>query len=323
MALCSVANPILAQAESDWLTFTIDNDAMVDTDAGYTSGLLLSVYDTDRDTNSRLGNLARIMHWSLPKAAGNPINELSSYTIGQLIMTPADTAAEEPPADDLPYGGLLFYGNSYFRVFPNYADKISVVVGVTGEMSFAEETQKFFHDLNGSNEPQGWDTQLGDEIVFSLGRARAWRSWVSDSGRSEVLTSVNAQLGTIKSSVGTAAMYRYGTDLKRTYATALLSDNNTVNPVGAAGGWFWFIGVEASYVANWIFFDGNTFKDSHTYDCKEETIAVTTGFSYSWKDFSFTFAVNDLNALLNDEEAKLDEFSQFGTLTFTWSDSRF
>ncbi len=318
MALCSVAGPKLAQGEADWLTFTLDNDAMVDTDGGYTNGLFFSWYDTNLNNKSKPGTLARAMLWSLPDVAGEPIAELSSYTIGQAIMTPSDTKTEDPPEDDLPYGGLLFYSNSFIRAYPTYADKISVVVGVTGEMSFAEETQKFAHEINDSNEPNGWDTQLEDEIVFSLGRSRAWRAWVFDSGSSEILTGVDAQLGTIQSSVGVSTMYRYGTDLQRTYATALLSDNKTANPVGAVGGWFWFIEARASYLANWIFFNGNTYKDSHTYDCKEETVSVSTGFAYSWKDFSITFAISDLNTLVDNDEDKLDELTQYGTLTFTW-----
>ena len=318
MALCTLAGSNKAQAEANWMTFTVDNDAMVDTDGGYTNGLFFSWYDTELKGKPKPGSLARAMLWSLPDKAGDPMVELSSFTIGQAIMTPSDIEVEEPSEDDFPYAGLLFYGNSFIRAYPTYADKISVVVGVTGELSFAEETQKFVHDINNSKEPQGWDTQLEDEIVFTFGRSRAWRTWVSDSGRSEILTGAEAQFGTIQSSVGVSAMYRYGTDLQRTYATALLSDNKTVNPVGAVGGWFWFIGARASYLTNWIFFDGNTFKDSHTYDCKEETIAVSTGFAYSWKDFSLTIAINDLNTLLNDDEDNLDELTQYGTLTFTW-----
>ena len=318
MALCSITGPKLAQAEADWLTFTLDNDILVDSDGGYTNGLFLSWYDTKHNNKPKPGILAQAMLWSLPDVAGKPMAELSSNTIGQAIMTPGDIETEDPPEDDLPYVGMLFYSNSFIRAYPTHADKISVVVGVTGNLSFAEETQKFVHDISDSDEPNGWDTQLEDEIVFALGRSRAWRSWVSDSGSSEILTGADAQLGTIQSSVGVSAMYRYGTNLKRTYATALLSDNKTANPVGAAGGWFGFVGARASYLAHSIFFDGNTYEDSRTYDCKEETVAVTAGFAYSWKDFSVTLAVSDLNTLVDSDEDKLEDLTQYGTLTFTW-----
>jgi len=47
---------------------------------------------------------------------------------------------------------------------------------------------------------------------------------------------------------------------------------------------------------------------------------VTAGLAYSWKKWSLTFTMNNLN-VLNDNDADADadeEFSEYGTLTVAW-----
>jgi hypothetical protein len=40
------------------------------------------------------------------------------------------------------------------------------------------------------------------------------------------------------------------------------------------------------------------------------------GLAYSWKEWSFTFALNDLNTDEDDDRAK--EYSEYGTFTLAW-----
>jgi lipid A 3-O-deacylase len=127
LALGISAIPGLAQAEADWGSFTLDNDTFIGEDQGYTNGLYYTWYDTPDNNKAKPGFLARAMLWSLADA-DEPLT-LSANTIGQTMSTPGDITIPDPPLDDLPYAGLLFYSDSFISVHDSYADKIGVTIG--------------------------------------------------------------------------------------------------------------------------------------------------------------------------------------------------
>ncbi len=319
LSLCVIINPGVAVAEADWSSITIDNDLFVGNDNGYTSGIYYAWYDTADNNKAEIGFLARAMRWSLTDR-DSALAEVSIRTIGQSMVTPSDITLEDPPRppEDLPYAGLLFYSDTWIQSYADRAEKIAVTLGFVGEYSFAEQSQKIIHKISDSDEPRGWDTQLNDEIVFQFSRAQIWRSWVSDSGSSDFLLGGDAALGTISSSAGVSAMYRYGSQLEHSFTTALLTTSRTSNPVAVQSGWFLFAGVSASYLANQIFLDGNTFDndDQEPMEYDNESVGATLGITYAWQRFSMAFAITDLNLAEDNDET--GEFSQFGTLTLAW-----
>ena len=314
-----VAAPASVLAEAEWILFTLDNDTFVGNDNGYTNGIYVSWLDTPEGKPAEIGFLASAMKWSLPDG-GSSGTGFSIGTIGQTMITPDDIEEDPPilPPDDLPYGGLLFYADTFVQVQQSYADSISVTVGVVGEYSFAEEAQEFVHDVIDSEEPCCWDEQLDDEVVFQVSRGRVWRTWVSGSGNSDFLLSADLALGTISSQVGAGFMYRYGRQMKNSFATALLISSRTTNPVSSQTGWYLFAGARASYLANQIFLDGSRSYDDdfEEIDYQEDRVSVTAGLAYSWKEWSLTFAMNDLN--VNEDEDQAEEYSEYGTLTLAW-----
>jgi hypothetical protein len=316
---CFVAAPGSALAEVEWMLFTMDNDTFVGNDNGYTNGIYVSWLDTPEGKPAEIGFLARAMKWSLPDNGSSGIG-FSIGTIGQTMITPDDIEEDPPilPPDDLPYGGLLFYSDTFVQVQQSHADSISVTLGVVGENSFADETQDFVHDLISSDEPCCWDEQLDDEVVFQVSRGRVWRTWVSDSGNSDFLLSADLALGTISSQVGAGFMYRYGRQMRHSYATALLISSRTTNPVSSQTGWYLFAGARASYLGNQIFLDGSKSYDDdfEEIDYQEDRVSVTVGLAYSWKEWSFTFAMNDLN--VDEDSDQAEEYSEYGTFTLAW-----
>ena len=70
-----------------------------------------------------------------------------------------------------------------------------------GPSSGAEFAQEQVHSLTGSDEPEGWDTQLENEPVFQFSRGRVWRSWESADKHFDLLLDSEAKLGTISSAV--------------------------------------------------------------------------------------------------------------------------
>ena len=174
LSLCSIANPGSVLAEADWSSLTVDNDLFVGNDNGYTSGIYYSWYDTPDNNKAEIGFLARAMQWSLTDR-DPALSVVSIKTIGQSIVTPDDITLEDPPLppEDLPYGGLLIYTDTWIKAYAKRAEKIAVTLGIVGEYSFAEETQTLIHKILDGDEPKGWDTQLNDEIVFQFSRVSA------------------------------------------------------------------------------------------------------------------------------------------------------
>lgn len=310
-----------AQAEIDYFALTMDNDSLVGSDTGYTNGIYLTWIDTPDNAKPEIGFLARAMRWSLPDDNGD-VFEVSLKTVGQMMVTPEDIEQDPPipPPDDLPYAGLLFYGDTFIQVRDRHADRIAVTIGVVGEYSFAEEAQKFVHDIIGSAEPCCWDTQLDDEVVFQVSRARVWKTWVADSGNADFLLGADLSLGTISSTAGVSAMIRYGRDMKRSFATAMMIGSRTLNPVIVQNGWYLFAGTRAGYLGNHIFLDGSKAYDDRfeeiPYD--PERLLVTAGLAYAWKKFSLTFAISDLHANESSDNSAAQEYSEFGTFTLAW-----
>ena len=184
LAAISIAATNPAMAEAEWVSFTMDNDTFVGNDNGYTNGMFFAWWDgPGGEEKAKAGFLARAMLWSLPDG-DSTATDVDIGTIGQLMITPDDIEQDPAilPPDDLPYGGLLFYTDTFVRVSQNYADSIAVTLGVVGEYSFAEESQEFVHDVISSEEPCCWDEQLDDEVVFQVSRGRVWKTWEADSG---------------------------------------------------------------------------------------------------------------------------------------------
>ncbi len=305
-------------ADMDAMSVTMDNDLFVGNDSGYTNGLYVSFFD--------VGELSAEMPehdfwvsplmWSMPS---KKINAINSYLVGQTLNTPSDITIAEPAETELPYSAMLFFTNNFISVLPHYTDKVSFTLGVIGPVAMGEETQTFVHDILSGDEPLGWDTQLENELVFQVSRARTWRSWVSRSGRGDFLTNAELTIGTIQSAAVTGFYLRYGRKLQASYSTTILNSSRSINPIALDGGWYSFLGVQAGYTFNQIFTDGNTFRDSRSIDYKHEFIGLTLGIAYSWQRYSFTFAVNDANLIQGgDGEDTLENLTQFGTLTVAW-----
>jgi hypothetical protein len=317
-----LALPGLARAEVEWISFTGDNDTFVGEDNGYTNGIYVSWIDgPEGEARAEIGWLARAMKWSLPDSGSSGIG-IDLKTIGQIMTTPDDITQDPPilPPDDMPYGGLLFYADTFLQIQPTFADKISVTVGVVGEYSFAEEAQEFVHEILDGDEPCCWDQQLANEIVFQVSRSRVWKTWVSDSGNADFLLGADLSLGTMSSSAGASFMFRYGREMKRTFAMSMLIGSRTLNPVAIQTGWYLFAGARAGYLANHIFLDGSKSYDDTfgeiPYD--EQRVMVTTGLAYAWKDFSLTFAVNDFNVNEDSANDTVENYHTYGTLTLAW-----
>lgn len=307
-----------SSADFQWSSLTLDNDLFLGNDSGYTNGLYISFLDVDNSTSAPTPPwLTKILAWSLPERT---LGAYNSYTVGQTMLTPSDITVEIPSEDDLPYAALLYLNNSHITISKSdrQADKISTSIGVVGPWALGEEAQKFVHSLTGSDDPKGWDTQLKNEVVFQIGRARTWRSWVSKSQHMDIVNSAEVGLGTISSGVTVNSVFRYGSRLQDSFSTFLLGGSRASNPLAANSGWYTYIGIGAAYSFNQIFTDGNTFSDSRSFETDRESVGGVIGITKSWPGFAFSFAINDTNLIDKRDNTELKDMTRYGSFTLAF-----
>ena len=306
-----------ALAEFNWVGITVDNDIFVGSDDGYTNGLYVSLASIAETPKAKTPNLLikpftfllsdRKVNWSS-----------NAYTFGQTMATPEDITLEVPEQNDLPYTGILFFTTTHLRTDNKFSDDIFLTLGLVGPLSFAAESQEFVHRVIGSDIPQGWDTQLDDELVFRLGRGRTYRILSKFNDRMDVLFRASASVGTLISDVELSGMLRFGQNIRNSYASASLISNRTLNPIAIDHSWYFYIGIGSEYVFNSIFLDGNTFVDSPSIDYEPLTFAIRAGVSYGWEKTSLTLAIEDRD-IFNDSLEGLDsQYYSFGTITLAW-----
>ena len=197
------------QAYSDvsWMSATLDNDFFVGEDNGYTNGIYVSKYNVyDGSYSQHEADIwVKPLMWSMPNRSID--RAVNVYSFGQTLTTPYDISQAIPSESDLPYSAVISFTNTYISAGPSYADRVSTTLGIVGPLALGEESQKAIHSIISAQEPKGWDTQLNNELVFEFSRGRIWREWISDSGHADILLGGNIGLGTLSSSVSTAAVF--------------------------------------------------------------------------------------------------------------------
>jgi hypothetical protein len=113
-------------------------------------------------------------------------------------------------------------------------------------------------------------------------------------------------------------VFRYGKKLDRSYASSLLNNSRTTNPIAIDDGWYLYAGMTAGYTFNQIYTDGNTFTDSRSIDYDHEQLGVMAGLAYSWGKFSVTLALNDTNILDTRSEEELEDLTRYGSLSIAY-----
>jgi len=297
--------------------FTMDNDIFVDDDSGYSNGFYFSWLRAgeDKDKLPRKSLVAPLI-WSYDPAGNKATTVVNSF--GHVINTPEDLTVAIPDEDSLPYSGLLFYNSSFLSIHEEFVDSLSTTIGVVGPLSGAESTHKWVHKITGSDEPQGWSTQLENELVFQFARGRLWRSWVAQGKDFDLLLNSEASLGTLQSDVSVGLTVRYGKGLEHSYASHLLAIPRISNPFSLNNNWSVFLNLNARYLFNQIFLDGNTFTDSRSVDYDHGNVGIGVGFSKAWKKFSISFVVNDNNVNPDSSEEQLGEITRYGSITMAW-----
>ena len=273
------------------LSVVLENDVFYGMDRHYTNGLMLSwVPGRDAPTPEWLMMLARLMPW-FPEQG----EIRHGYAFGQSMFTPRDITIANPPLRDRPYAGWL-YGTIELGVQSGrQRDQFGMTFGMVGPASLAGQTQKFVHRVLPGNEPQGWDTQLGNEPGIVATYQRSWRG-VATSALSgaplDFTPHIGAALGNVFTYGNAGVTMRYGKRLPNDYGPPRvqpgLAGFGDFSPVSGFG-WYMFAGIEGRAVARNIFLDGNTFRDSRGVDKKHLVGDLQFGIVLDWPDMRLSY----------------------------------
>jgi hypothetical protein len=216
--------------------------------------------------------------FSSEKARNGPKDQLkarASFSLGQNMYTPEDTAATQLITDDRPYAGWLYMG---FGLVANQGtrryDKLELELGVVGPYSYAEDVQTFWHSMLGLQVPQGWDNQLKNEpgAVLYYEQTRRFDKhnigWGLDL---DLLPHFGGALGNVFTYGALGTTFRLGSELEDDFGPPRIRPSlpgSAYFKTGRGLSWYLFAGLEGRAVLYNIFLDGNTFTDSHSVDKK-------------------------------------------------------
>ncbi len=287
------------------LTLYLENDYFAGTDKNYSNAVKLTWISEDL---TEYGAGARSPGWAVPLFKAVPFGNRPGYqhniavSLGQNIYTPDNTDAETLVADDRPYAGLTYAALALHNKNRVHLDTMELTLGIVGPSSLAEDTQKAFHDLIGSDKPQGWDHQLKDEFVAALTWQHNWRALVrapADGFGFDLIPHVGATAGNIAVFVNAGAEYRVGYNLPDDFGDSLIRPGGNVAAPAADTdlrlggrsdfGIYVFVRGEGRAVARNLFLDGNTWEDSHSVDKEPLVGDLSAGLSVVYDRFKLTY----------------------------------
>jgi len=261
-------------------------------DRDFTQGIEVE-YRT-RDGDNFLSDLSS----NLPAFSLNdPKVDSSSLIVGQRIYTPEDISATELQQDDNPYAGWL-YGE---LVRHSQVEEVSLdtrlSVGVVGPSAQGEEAQSWFHELCDCQHPNGWSNQLKDEPAIMLSHKRKW-------------TTGSGEVYNCKWDSHTTLFYRVGNVFTDATYTETYRLGNSLDVDGFS--YYTFSRFATNFVAHNIFYDGNTYQDSHSVDKENIIVSVIPGIHIGYNGFGIdiSFVIHSKNY-----EEQDDFINSYGLIT--------
>ncbi|MBT8037150.1 MAG: lipid A deacylase LpxR family protein [Verrucomicrobiae bacterium] len=166
--------------DAGYLTFFLDNDLFVGTDANYTNGARIS-YITEGKPVIDIPLIQKYLH-SLSGDGGSAswlqkIGDLGKaqdveysygFALTQMMFTPTTRTSLTPPAGERPYAGWLGLGLSLHARNAHALNSVEISLGMVGPHAYAKEAQDLIHDIRGFDKFQGWGSQIPDEFTLNV-----------------------------------------------------------------------------------------------------------------------------------------------------------
>lgn len=227
-------------------------------------------------------------------------NTSFSVALNQSIYTPVDKFALAPKIGDHPYAGYLNLGFALHHRTQNTLESIGIRLGVSGKYAYGKEAQNGIHSIMGLRLSNGWDTQVGDEIILNLSYELAYRYFLLESEYFDIdmIPSLELAFGNANTFAKLGGMLRMGYNTKTTFLPQGIAGENwgfsSGRVYGDGLGIYGFVGMYGSYVGHNLFIEGNVFgKSPYPISTELEHFvgSVVGGFSIVSGIMSFTYQV--------------------------------
>ncbi|MEM1331023.1 MAG: lipid A deacylase LpxR family protein [Planctomycetota bacterium] len=274
------------------------------------------------------GHWTRVLAEGIPTLGMEPDRVRWGIAIGQEMYTPAVINSPVPNPDDRPFAGYLYGGGVLQRSDDRMLDELRFDIGIVGEGSGAEDTQKFVHRaFVGQVNPEGWDDQLANEPTFQLSAARRWRvglfepepSTGSDLGGFgvDLVPEIGFRAGTVRVDANAGLTLRAGVGLQDHFGPDRFQSPIEIG-ARAERDWSWYVfgRVGGEAIAHDLFLDGNVFVDGGPSVEREGLVGqLSGGIQFRYKAFELGWQVTWESERFEDQSSP----HAFGTYTFGWS----
>ena len=278
---------IQAQAVvSRQVTWENDKWAFRGEDWSYTNGIRME-WRTANSGNTVPGWLRPVGKVLYGCSNPKPAYQCSSgAVIGQNFYTPDSVHVRALQDADRPYGGLLYGGVILAAASENVMFWTELDIGVVGDLSMAESTQKGVHKIVHATHPEGWDNQLGFEIagvVRQSVRVRVAEARARLFGTSlrwlDLVPFAEGALGTSFTHLEGGAQLRAGHNLTNAFLSKITpvilvtsaeqppshrQKADVHSPTLGRLELYGFISIEGRVVGRNLFLQGSTFSSSHS-----------------------------------------------------------
>ena len=320
LVLAGCLTPALGLANT--FGFSWDNDLFLGQDKNYTNGVRLSwVGDGQADCENNGGFTCGVARTLDPLPGVSAADERHALTVSlqQIMITPSDIERETPDYNDLPYVGYTNLEVGLFSWDRKNLYGYGLRGGVVGPDSGAERSQKMVHRVTGSNEPQGWDNQLGPDTIGGVWFLHAHRLFrnTSDSGyQTELGTAWGIDANNFDGNAQAGGFIRFGRNLPGNFIPDYAGIGTAGSLVGLFDnpgfGWEVFLGAAGQY-------NGYSYIEEHAgrYDIetRDFTGSLITGFGLRNSGFSFTLTLQTSTSPIRDSSDPLS----FGNMSFMWA----
>jgi hypothetical protein len=295
LALPSAAFAQRTAEEKGVLSLVVENDSLSSgADRNYTSGIKLAWVSPAEGVP---GWLRGSGEFTRPISGDRP--DFWAIAFGQSIFTPEDIEANPAPPDQHPYAGWLYMQLMVgVEVRDQYLDTYELEFGIVGPSALGEESQRGIHQILGAPDPQGWDSQLNDELAFAASFDRRWnpsnlRISIDLLGglEADLTPSLGASLGTLRTEARAGLAARIGQRIDNDYGPPRVRPSlaGVEHFRGGNLAWSIFAGVQGRAVARNLFLDGNTFEDSASVERNPYVADFQTGLSLSAGDWRIAY----------------------------------
>lgn len=287
LSLCLVLFSLACSAKT--LTLYLENDFAFGTDMDYTHGTEI-----------------RYMHGA-PKLGFSDVG----FSVMQMMYAPDNISSTEIQEDDRPYCGILglnLIGKKYRK---NHVDDLQLTLGVIGEYSYSENTQRLIHKMIDCAEPAGWHNQLSNEAIVNVEFRRTYDKQfeLSDWLYFDIEPGLDIQAGTWNNNAEIFLDFRLGN-----YDKFVLDHGITQR--GIARFKYWLLtGIAGKNVWYSTQLDGNVFSDPPHHVESEDFVGE---FHYGIGLGYDSFDIQIMNIHKTKEYTVQDDSVKFSVLAATW-----